>query len=138
MRLSYVNIILVRAGMSELADEADSKSVDGNIVWVQVPLPAYKRPQVSNRKSEVFLFAAHRFLKPTEDASRFPRDLRPLLFYLYILTLLFCDPDIIKTVKCCKVIFRCLCTADHLHTSRKDFLSHHTRDRMVHFLFQEP
>ena len=117
MRLSYVNIIFVRAGMSELADEADSKSVDGNIVWVQVPLPAYKRPQVSNRKSEVFLFAAHRFLKPTEDASRFPRDLRPLLFYLYILTLLFCDPDIIKTVKCCKVIFRCLCTADHLHTS---------------------
>ncbi len=40
MRLSYVNIIFVRAGMSELADEADSKSVDGNIVWVQVPLPA--------------------------------------------------------------------------------------------------
>ncbi len=61
MRLSYVNIIFVRAGMSELADEADSKSVDGNIVWVQVPLPA-----------EVFLFAAHRFLKPTEDASRSP------------------------------------------------------------------
>ena len=117
MRLSYVNIIFVRAGMSELADEADSKSVDGNIVWVQVPLPAYKRPQVSNRKSEVFLFAAHRFLKQKEDASRFPRDLRPLLFYLYILTLLFCDPDIIKTVKCCKVIFRCLCTTDHLHTS---------------------
>ena len=117
MRLSYVNIIFVRAGMSELADEADSKSVDGNIVWVQVPLPAYKRPRVSNRKSEVFLFAAHRFLKQKEDASRFPRDLRPLLFYLYILTLLFCDPDIIKTVKCCKVIFRCLCTADHLHTS---------------------
>ena len=117
MRLSYVNIIFVRAGMSELADEADSKSVDGNIVWVQVPLPAYKRPQVSNRKSEVFLLAAHRFLKQKEDASRFPRDLRPLLFYLYILTLLFCNPDIIKTVKCCKVIFRCLCTADHLHTS---------------------
>lgn len=40
MRLSYVNIIFVRAGMSELADEADSKSVGGNIVRVQVPLPA--------------------------------------------------------------------------------------------------
>ena len=69
MRLSYVNIIFVRAGMSELADEADSKSVDGNIVWVQVPLPAYKRPQVSNRKSEVFLFAAHRIKKKKEDAN---------------------------------------------------------------------
>ena len=43
MRLSYVNIIFVRAGMSELADEADSKSVDGNIVWVQVPPPALKK-----------------------------------------------------------------------------------------------
>ena len=117
MRLSYVNIIFVRAGMSELADEADSKSVDGNIVWVQVPLPAYKRPQVSNRKSEVFFLRHIVFLNKKEDASRFPRDLRPLLFYLYILTLLFCDPDIIKTVKCCKVIFWCLCTADHLHTS---------------------
>ena len=40
MRLSYVNIIFVRAGMSELADEADSKSVVGNHVRVQVPLPA--------------------------------------------------------------------------------------------------
>ena len=28
------------AGVSELADEADSKSVDGNIVRVQVPPPA--------------------------------------------------------------------------------------------------
>ena len=51
MRLSYVNIIFVRAGMSELADEADSKSVDGNIVWVQVPLPAlFAKP----RKSKIF------------------------------------------------------------------------------------
>ena len=40
MRLSYVNIIFVRAGMSELADEADSKSVGGNVVRVQVPPPA--------------------------------------------------------------------------------------------------
>lgn len=27
--------------MSELADEADSKSVGGNVVWVQVPSPAF-------------------------------------------------------------------------------------------------
>lgn len=116
MRLSYVNIIFVRAGMSELADEADSKSVDGNIVWVQVPLPAYKRPQVSNRKSEVFLLRHIVFLNQ-QRTHPVPPGLRPPLFYLYILTLLFCNPDIIKTVKCCKVIFRCLCTADHLHTS---------------------
>ena len=116
MRLSYVNIIFVRAGMSELADEADSKSVDGNIVWVQVPLPAYKRPQVSNRKSEVF-FLRHIVFLNQQRTHPVPPGLRPPLFYLYILTLLFCNPDIIKTVKCCKVIFRCLCTSDHLHTS---------------------
>ncbi len=27
------------AGVAKLVDAADSKSVDGNIVWVQVPLP---------------------------------------------------------------------------------------------------
>lgn len=32
---------MFRAGMSELADEADSKSVGGNIVRVQVPQPAF-------------------------------------------------------------------------------------------------
>ncbi len=35
-----INYVFVSAGVSELADEADSKSVDGNIVWVQVPSPA--------------------------------------------------------------------------------------------------
>ena len=36
-------ILFCWAGVSELADEADSKSVDGNIVWVQVPSPASKK-----------------------------------------------------------------------------------------------
>ncbi len=36
----YFVLFVICAGMSELADEADSKSVGGNVVWVQVPLPA--------------------------------------------------------------------------------------------------
>ena len=35
------DIIHRHAGVSELADEADSKSVGGNAVRVQVPPPAY-------------------------------------------------------------------------------------------------
>lgn len=38
-----VVIPYIHAGVSELADEADSKSVDGNIVRVQVPPPALKK-----------------------------------------------------------------------------------------------
>ncbi len=48
MKKSCVNITYVRAGVSELADEADSKSVDGNIVWVQVPSPAVSRDNKEN------------------------------------------------------------------------------------------
>ena len=33
-------VITCCAGVSELADEADSKSVGGNVVWVRVPPPA--------------------------------------------------------------------------------------------------
>ena len=33
-------ILSVYAGVTELADVADSKSADSNIVWVQVPPPA--------------------------------------------------------------------------------------------------
>ena len=35
-----LNYISMYAGMSELADETDSKSVIREGVWVQVPLPA--------------------------------------------------------------------------------------------------
>ena len=47
MKLCY-NISVVRkggeiyAGVMELADVTDSKSVDGDIVWVRVPPPAPK------------------------------------------------------------------------------------------------
>ena len=41
--------------MSELADEADSKSVDGNIVRVQVPPPAaYKYDGFGTKPSYFF------------------------------------------------------------------------------------
>lgn len=33
-------VLSVYAGVTELADVADSKSADSNIVWVQVPPPA--------------------------------------------------------------------------------------------------
>ena len=41
--IPLISIFDIRAGLSELADEADSKSVDGNIVRVQVPPPASKK-----------------------------------------------------------------------------------------------
>ncbi len=34
--------LMTYAGVSELADEADSKSVVGNYVWVRVPPPAVR------------------------------------------------------------------------------------------------
>ena len=42
-----------RVGM---ADEADSKSVDGNIVRVQVPLPAVQRNSLGNREFFYYIF----------------------------------------------------------------------------------
>ncbi len=36
----YYNTIVIIAGVMELADVTDSKSVDGDIVWVRVPPPA--------------------------------------------------------------------------------------------------
>ena len=38
-----VSLTRFKAGVSELADEADSKSVVGNYVRVQVPPPAVKK-----------------------------------------------------------------------------------------------
>ncbi len=38
--LYMINYVFVSAGVSELADEADSKSVFRKEVWVQVPSPA--------------------------------------------------------------------------------------------------
>ena len=36
-----IKSLVCQAGMSELADETDSKSVTGNRVWVRFPLPAH-------------------------------------------------------------------------------------------------
>ena len=45
-----------KAGVMELADVTDSKSVDGDIVWVRVPPPApRKKPLLSTRQERFFL-----------------------------------------------------------------------------------
>ena len=43
--MGKVNIV-IRADVSELADEADSKSVGGNVVRVQVPPSAFLKSPV--------------------------------------------------------------------------------------------
>ena len=55
---------VVRAGLSELADEADSKSVGGNIVRVQVPQPALNvEPETWRiRWFQVFYYLESRWL----------------------------------------------------------------------------
>ena len=54
---SYANIIFVSCRHVGMADEADSKSVVGNHVWVQVPLPALKREALFNKKNRAFYYA---------------------------------------------------------------------------------
>ena len=38
-----------------MADASDSKSDEGDFVWVQVPSPAYKNPEISG----FFIFMLH-------------------------------------------------------------------------------
>ena len=89
MRLSYVNIIFVRAGMSELADEADSKSVDGNIVWVQVPLPAVFERFLKTRNLFLYSFLCGEFLIQQkqaclQDVQKNRRTAYPYAFLLFL------------------------------------------------------
>ena len=51
------------AGVSELADEVDSKSISGNRVRVQVPPPAFKTPKILG----VFYFLS--YAKPNGQSS---------------------------------------------------------------------
>ena len=56
MGKSIKAIALVRAGVLELADEVDSKSIDGDIVRVQVPPPAPKYRDKPFGVGSIFLF----------------------------------------------------------------------------------
>ena len=49
--------------MSELADEADSKSVDGDIVWVRPPLPAPEKAGAERHKGCTALFGRNSAFK---------------------------------------------------------------------------
>ena len=44
----YTSKVLTYAGVLELADETDSKSVGGDTVWVPTPSPAFLIPKPSN------------------------------------------------------------------------------------------
>ena len=70
MGKSIKAIALVRAGVLELADEVDSKSIDGDIVRVQVPPPAPKSQIEPQGLVWDFLFLlGWRDLKPKRVAA---------------------------------------------------------------------
>ena len=66
---SYANIIFVSCRHVGMADEADSKSVVGNHVWVQVPLPAVKREALFNKKNRVFIMPVSAVCFAAEERS---------------------------------------------------------------------
>ena len=61
-----------------MADEADSKSVDGNIVWVQVPLPAGKKPEalIKSGVQAFLLFSTKNVLIECDSYVRIANDKR--------------------------------------------------------------
>ena len=70
-----------------MADASDSKSDEGDLVWVQVPSPAYRKKKVGQKRPTFFLSKAERALNPgfkvyaplRSAQSRSPPDLvRPI------------------------------------------------------------
>ena len=57
LRALYYNM-WVNAGVMELVDVADSKSADGNIMWVRVPPPA---PKQKHPVGVLFVLSAGQF-----------------------------------------------------------------------------
>ena len=65
-----LNYISMYAGMSELADETDSKSVIREGVWVQVPLPAlfYQKARRREDRLRALLYCFLQ-ISPTRDQA---------------------------------------------------------------------
>lgn len=93
-----------------MADEADSKSVVGNHVRVQVPLPAVKK---SIDYIGTLFYLMYEIYLP-QDSDTPAAEYYFLLFFFIAVQLII---KFIKTVKGGKVILWCLCPADQLGAS---------------------
>ena len=69
-----------------MADEADSKSVVGNHVWVQVPLPAFILVPVNDCRRQEFTGTAYTAAKVFETAVNFGREYKTQRSHVRMIT----------------------------------------------------
>ena len=81
----------VNAGVMELVDVTDSKSVGSDTVWVRVPPPAPKRKR--RPMGRLFLFGAEGNAEPVQGVSLCPDETRKETLTVSFHTILPSDGD---------------------------------------------